>query len=114
MPAPESCNTGHDYMEVLHRTEGEPKRSCKGSPSKEDLDTARNAKLREIARRVRLDGIRAGKAPLEVVKRSYGNEMEVEARKQAITSACRKFLNDEEPSLSPTYTTEMLKDKTIF
>ncbi|MDR0968713.1 MAG: trigger factor [Holosporaceae bacterium] len=98
-------------MEILNKTENGLKRSCNVLLSKEDLDAARNTKLRDIAKKVRLDGFRPGKAPLDILKRIYGESVESEAKKQAITDACKKFLNDEKPALSLSYVTEIVKDE---
>jgi trigger factor len=98
-------------MKILNETSDGLKRSCAILLSKEDLDAATKDKLREIAKKVRLDGFRPGKAPLDILKRMYGDSVASDAKKQAVTDACKKFLKDAKLTLSLSYVTEMVRDE---
>jgi trigger factor len=102
---------GELVMEILNRAEDGLKRSYSVLLPKEELDAAIIARLREIAKKVRLDGFRPGKAPLDVLKRLYGDSAIAEAKKQAVSDAVKGVFKDEKLTLSLNYTTEIVRDE---
>jgi trigger factor len=78
--------------------------------SKEELDAEMLAKLHETAKKVRMDGFRPGKVPLDVVKRMHGDNLATESKKQAITEASQQILKDKKLAISFNYITDIVKE----
>ncbi|MDR2157733.1 MAG: trigger factor [Holosporaceae bacterium] len=98
-------------MKILGKTSDGLKRCYNVLISKEEMDSALTLKLQEIAKKVRLDGFRSGKVPLDIVKRMYGEQASVESKKFAVETAAKKILNDEKLLTSFGYLTDIIKDE---
>ncbi|MDR1983022.1 MAG: trigger factor [Holosporaceae bacterium] len=97
-------------MKVLSRTSDGLGRCYNILISPGELDAAMTTKLHETAKKVRLDGFRPGKVPLEIVKRMHGDSLVAESKKQAITNISKKILDDEKLVISFSYITDIVKD----
>ncbi len=97
-------------MEVLNRTSDGLKRCYNVLIQPKELEQALEVKLQETAKKVRLDGFRPGKVPVDVVKRMYGEALQEEAKKTAITNAANKIIKDEKLAISFNYATNIEKD----
>ncbi len=62
--------------------------------SKEILDAKSNKIAKNIARNVKVDGFRLGKAPANVVEKRYGEKVKEDARQEAITEALNQGLKE--------------------
>src|ERR1700761_4416237 len=73
-----------------------------------DLTSALEAKVKELAPKMNIKGFRPGKVPTAHVKRMYGREMMNEIVQETVNSANEKVLNDNNlrpagtPGLTPT------------
>ncbi|MDR0631647.1 MAG: trigger factor [Holosporaceae bacterium] len=97
-------------MEILNKTADGLKRRYNVLIPKVELDAAVTEKLQETAKKVRLDGFRPGKAPLDVIRRMYGDSLVDEAKKKAITDSSKKIIKDEGVSVSFAYITDIVKE----
>lgn len=97
-------------MEVLNRTSDGLKRCYNVLIQPKELEQALEVKLKETAKRVRLDGFRPGKVPVDVVRRMYGAALLEEAKKTAITNTVNKIIKDEKLAISFNYATNIEKD----
>jgi trigger factor len=97
-------------MKILEKTEDGLKRCYSVRISKEELDAAVEAKLKETAKKVRLDGFRPGKVPAEIIMRMYGEGIISESKKSAVESAAGQVLKEDKPNILLNYTTETVKD----
>src|SRR5215468_3990409 len=59
-----------------------------------DLDAKVNARLGELKDRVRINGFRPGKVPVEHLKRVYGRAVMAEAIEAAVQEVNAKIVND--------------------
>ncbi len=97
-------------MEVLNRTSDGLKRCYNILLSSEELEAAKISKLQEIAKKIKLDGFRPGKVPVDVVKRMYGDSISDEAKNTLIESTANKVLIDEKLSISFRFLTDIVKE----
>ncbi len=97
-------------MEVLNRVSDGLKRDYSVLIQPKELEQALSAKLQETAKKVRIDGFRPGKVPVDVIKHRYGEALKEEAKKDAVTNAVNKIIKDEKLTVSFTYSTNIEKD----
>lgn len=86
----------------VETTNGLERRMTVGVPAAE-VDNAVTQKLKETARRVRIDGFRPGKVPVSVVKQRYGLGIRAEVLEDVVRNQYAKALSDEKiiPAGSP-------------
>ena len=82
-------------MKVLSRTSDGLKRCYNVLITLEEVEQVKANKLREIAKKVKMDGFRPGKVPLDVVNRLYGESVTAESKQTAIDNTAKKILSDE-------------------
>ena len=82
-------------MKVLSRTSDGLKRCYNVLITLEEVEQVKANKLREIAKKVKMDGFRPGKVPLDVVNRLYGESVTAESKQTAIDNIAKKILSDE-------------------
>ncbi len=97
-------------MKVLDRTIDGLKRCYNVLLSEDELENAKISKLQEIAKKVKLDGFRPGKVPLDIVKRMYGESVNRESKQNLIDSTSRQILKDESLSISFRFITDIVKE----
>ncbi|MDR1551783.1 MAG: trigger factor [Holosporaceae bacterium] len=97
-------------MKILDESIAGLKRRYKILVTTDDIETVAAAKLAETAKKARLDGFRSGKAPLDVVKRMYGDGISVEAKQQALSDAVKSILKDQRVASS--HKTEFVEENT--
>ncbi len=78
-----------EHKETLHR-------QFTVNVSKQELDDAKKEKLEEVAKTVKLDGFRKGKAPLDIVKRNYDNTITQEAINSLLQSSIQQIYKENE------------------
>jgi len=80
------------------------KRELKVVIAAQELDARLNAKLDELKDKVRLNGFRPGKVPLEHIKKVYGRSAMAEVLQQAVEETESKAMEgrDERPAFRPT------------
>jgi len=68
-----------------------------------DLETKVSGKLKDLAGRVRLPGFRPGKAPVALLRKTYGRAVLGEVLEETVTSATQQTLQDRSvrPALQP-------------
>lgn len=76
----------------------------------EDIKQAIQQKTQEIAKKVRLDGFRPGKVPLNIIERMYGANARSEAIKGLISSAVKDVFSIDNLNISFNYSTEVLSE----
>jgi trigger factor len=94
----------------VETTTGLERRMTVGVPAGE-VDNAVSQKLKETARRVRIDGFRPGKVPVSVVKQRFGAGIRAEVLEEVVRNYYVKALTEEKvvPAGSPSI--EFTKDK---
>lgn len=97
-------------MKVLSRTSDGLKRCYNVLVTLEEVEQVKTGKLQEIAKKVKMDGFRPGKVPLDVVRRLYGESVTAESKQTAIDNTARKILSDEKLSISFNYVTDIVKE----
>ena len=97
-------------MKVLSRTSDGLKRCYNVLITLEEVEQVKANKLREIAKKVKMDGFRPGKVPLDVVNRLYGESVATESKQTAIDNTAKKILSDEKLSISFNYVTNIVKE----
>lgn len=78
----------------IETTSGLERRMTVGVPASE-VDTAVNTKVKETARRVRIDGFRPGKVPVSVVKQRFGAGIRAEVLEEVVRNHYFKALTEE-------------------
>jgi trigger factor len=93
----------------VETTTGLERRMTVGVPAS-DVDNSVTQKLKETARRVRIDGFRPGKVPVSVVKQRYGDGIRAEVLEEVVRSQYVQALTQEKivPAGSPSI--EFTKD----
>jgi len=97
-------------MKVLSRTSDGLKRCYNVLITLEEVERVKTGKLQEIAKKVKMDGFRPGKVPLNIVDRLYGESVAAESKQTAIDNTARKILSDEKLSISFNYVTNIVKE----
>jgi len=97
-------------MKVLSRTSDGLKRCYNVLITLEEVERVKMGKLQEIAKKVKMDGFRPGKVPLNIVDRLYGESVAAESKQTAIDNTARKILSDEKLSISFNYVTNIVKE----
>jgi len=97
-------------MKVLSRTSDGLKRCYNVLITLEEVERVKMGKLQEIAKKVKMDGFRPGKVPLNIVDRLYGESVVAESKQTAIDNTARKILSDEKLSISFNYVTNIVKE----
>jgi trigger factor len=79
------------------------KRELKVVIGAQELDARLRAKLEEVKDKVRINGFRPGKVPLEHIRKVYGRSMMAEVLQQAVEETSQKALTgrDEKPAFQP-------------
>lgn len=95
----------------VEATTGLERRLTVGVPASE-VDTAVNQKLKETARRVRIDGFRPGKVPVSVVKQRFGDGIRAEVLQDVVRDNYAKALTEEKLTPAGMPKIEFTKDKT--
>lgn len=94
----------------VEATTGLERRLTVGVPASE-VDTAVNQKLKETARRVRIDGFRPGKVPVSVVKQRFGDGIRAEVLQDVVRDNYAKALTEEKLTPAGMPKIEFTKDK---
>ena len=89
---------------------GLERRMTVGVPAAE-VDNAVTQKLKETARRVRIDGFRPGKVPVSVVKQRYGLGIRAEVLEEVVRIQYVQALTEEKITPAGSPTIEFTKDK---
>ncbi|GGX51641.1 trigger factor [Saccharospirillum salsuginis] len=94
----------------VEATQGLERRLKVGVPASE-VDNAVNQKLKETARRVRLDGFRPGKVPVSVVKQRFGDGIRAEVLQDVVRENYAKALSEEQLTPAGMPSIEFTQDK---
>jgi len=94
----------------VEATQGLERRLKVGVPASE-VDNAVNQKLKETARRVRLDGFRPGKVPVSVVKQRFGDGIRAEVLQEVVRENYAKALSEEQLTPAGMPSIEFTQDK---
>ena len=94
----------------VEATQGLERRLKVGVPASE-VDNAVNQKLKETARRVRLDGFRPGKVPVSVVKQRFGDGIRAEVLQEVVRDNYAKALSEEQLTPAGMPSIEFTQDK---
>lgn len=78
----------------IETTSGLERRMTVGVPASE-VDTAVNQKIKETARRVRIDGFRPGKVPTSVVKQRFGAGIRAEVLEEVVRNHYFKAITEQ-------------------
>lgn len=97
-------------MEVLNRTSEGLKRCYNVLIQPKELEEALEIKLKETAKKVRLDGFRPGKVPVSIVKRMFGATAAIESKEDAIKRVASDIIREENIELATQCTTSLVKD----
>lgn len=97
-------------MEVLNRTSEGLKRCYNVLIQPKELEGALELKLKETAKKVRLDGFRPGKVPVSMVKRMFGATVAVESKEDAIKQVASDIIRKENIELATQCATSLVKD----
>lgn len=97
-------------MKVLSRTSDGLKRCYNVLITLKEVEQVEEIKLREVAKKMKVDGFRPGKVPVNVARRLYGDSIAGEAKQTAIDNTARKILADEKLSISFNYVTNIIKE----
>lgn len=97
-------------MKVLSRTADGLKRCYNVLLDPADIERVETDKLREVAKKVKMDGFRPGKVPVDVVRRMYGDSIVAEAKKTAIEDTSKRIFSDEKLAISFNYATDIVKE----
>lgn len=96
-------------MKILSKTSDGLKRCYTVSVSVEEVEAAITEKLKELSKKVRLDGFRPGKVPLDVIKRMYGDSAREESINKLLSDTSKKIFKDENIRISFNFATDILK-----
>ena len=96
-------------MKILSRTSDGLKRCYVVLISPEEVEVAIIEKLKELAKKVRLDGFRPGKVPLDIVQRMHGDGVREESIKNLVTNTSKKIFKDENIKISFNFSTDISK-----
>ena len=96
-------------MEILKKNENGLERNYLIALSRDEIEKEELAELQKIKAKVRIDGFRPGKVPLEMVKKMYGAGTEYEAKQKAVEKAA-KFVLSGETNLSFGSNSKIVKD----
>lgn len=94
----------------VETTTGLERRMTVGVPAAE-VDTAVTQKLKETARRVRIDGFRPGKVPVSVVKQRFGDSIRAEVLEEVVRNHYAQALTSEKITPAGSPQIELSKDK---
>lgn len=97
-------------MEVLNRTSEGLEKCYNVLIQPKELEDALDSKLKETAKKVRLDGFRPGKVPVSIVKRMYGDAVAAESKEEAINDTARNIIREENLVLATRCTTSFVKE----
>ena len=97
-------------MKVLSRTSDGLKRCYNVLITLKEVEQVEEIKLREVAKKMKVDGFRPGKVPVNVARRLYGDSIAGEAKQTTIDNTARKILADEKLSISFNYVTNIVKE----
>ncbi len=97
-------------MKVLSRTSDGLKRCYNVLITLKEVEQVEEIKLREVAKKMKIDGFRPGKVPVNVARRLYGDSIASEAKQTTIDNTARKILSDEKLSISFNYVTNIIKE----
>ncbi|GHU21247.1 trigger factor [Alphaproteobacteria bacterium] len=97
-------------MQVLSRTSDNLKRCYNVLIERKEVEDAVDDKLREIAKKVKMDGFRPGKVPIDIVRRLHGESAKTEAKKDLVPEMAKKVLRDEKVTLTFAATTDVVKE----
>lgn len=93
----------------IETTSGLERRMTVGVPASE-VDTAVNTKVKETARRVRIDGFRPGKVPVSVVKQRFGAGIRAEVLEEMVRNHYFKAITEEKVMPAGNPNIEFTKD----
>jgi trigger factor len=85
-------------MEILSRAVDGLKMCYNVSLSPEEVEKVTLERLQKIAKDIKIDGFRPGKAPVEILKRRYGEAAKSEALDNLVSSTATGILKDEDIS----------------
>jgi len=94
----------------VEATTGLERRLKVGVPASE-VDNAVSEKLKQTARRVRIDGFRPGKVPVSVVKQRFGDGIRAEVLQDVVQNHYAKALTEEKLTPAGSPKIEFTKDK---
>lgn len=94
----------------VETTTGLERRMTVGVPAAE-VDTAVTQKLKDTARRVRIDGFRPGKVPVSVVKQRFGDSIRAEVLEEVVRNHYAQALTSEKITPAGSPSIEFSKDK---
>ncbi|EAR08365.1 trigger factor [Reinekea blandensis] len=94
----------------VETTTGLERRMTVGVPAAE-VDNAVTQKLKETARRVRIDGFRPGKVPVSVVKQRFGDSIRAEVLEDVVRNHYAQALTSEKITPAGSPQIELSKDK---
>lgn len=97
-------------MQVLNRASEGLKRNYTVLISPEEIDETFVKKLKEKASKIRMDGFRPGKVPLDLIKRLHGEQIRRETVKDLIKEVSQKIIRDEGILISFDFQTSILKE----
>jgi len=97
-------------MKVLSRTADGLKRCYNVLLDLSEIEQVKTDKLREVAKKMKVDGFRPGKVPVDVARRMYGDSVAAEAKKTAIENTSKKIFSDEKLAISFNYATDIVKE----
>ena len=97
-------------MEVLNRTSEGLEKCYNVLIQPKELEDALDNKLKETAKKVRLDGFRPGKVPVSIVKRMYGDAVAAESKEEAINATAGNIIREENLVLATRCTTSFVKE----
>jgi len=78
-------------MKVLSRTSDGLKRCYNVLITLKEVEQVEEIKLREVAKKMKVDGFRPGKVPVNVARRLYGDSIAGEAKQQLLIILQEKF-----------------------
>ncbi|MBU2865262.1 trigger factor [Reinekea forsetii] len=93
----------------IETTSGLERRMTVGVPASE-VDIAVNTKVKETARRVRIDGFRPGKVPVSVVKQRFGAGIRAEVLEEVVRNHYFKAITEEKVMPAGNPNIEFTKD----
>lgn len=99
-------------MQIQSKKENKLKREYEILVPSTDIEKKIDAKIADIAKTARLDGFRPGKAPLHVVKKTYGPSVKGEVIEQIITQSHVDVIRQEKlkPAFRPKFDAVEFKD----
>lgn len=96
-------------MKILSKINDGLKRCYTVCVSAEEVENSIVEKLKEVSKKVRLDGFRPGKVPLDVLRRLYGDNVKDEAVEGLLSDTAKKIFKDENIKVSFNFSTDILK-----